>query len=251
MCFSRAGLLMAQATGRLLFACNAADNLNRGHVPDVLAALKKIRGGFGQYFPVGVEVATVQAAINAATKSLNGYISHAAATSGEPDAPGFPVHTFATSAHLNAGQIGIINACIEFVRVNVSGARWYLHLANGDNYRREAARTVEMFGDAREIIPLTADDEQAAAAALVPLRDRVEEIRAALNIPDFPEMKPNELNARIGELFAILEYLTEPITTPEQAARVLNNYAQMGGDFFGLRGWDLPDANAWNIPGNL
>lgn len=248
LCFNRAGLIMAQATISVLNACNAADTLNRGHVPDVLAVLDKIRGGFGQYFPAGVEVATIQAATTEAVQSLNGAIQAAANASGEPTPPELPPYTFTTSEPLNAGQIGIINACIEFVRVSCCGARWYLHIANGDNYRREAARTVELFGEARQIIPLTPDDEREAAAALVPIREHVEAIRAALNIPDIPKMKPNGINARISELSAVLEYLTVPIATPEQAARIIKNNAYFFGGREPLRGLDIPAANAWNIP---
>lgn len=251
LCFNRAGFIIAQATISVLNACNAADTLNRGHVPDVLAVLGKIRRGFGQYFPAGVEVATVQGAFTEAVQSLNGVIQAAANASGEPTPPELPPYTFKTSEPLNAGQIGILNACIEFVRVSCCGARWCLRIANGDNYRREARRALEMFEGVREVIPLTPDDEREAAAALVPIREHVEAIRAALNIPDFPEMRARELNARTEEIRRVLEYLTEPITTPEQAAELLNKYREYWPQFEPLNGWEIPVKNSWDIPQNL
>ena len=247
-CFNRAGVMVAQATARLLYACNAADYSFSANTADVLVILGKVRGGFGQYFPVGVEVATIQAAITEAVRALNAYIAAAATASGEPTPGEFPAHVFTTSEPFAAAQVGVINAAIEFVRVSCCGAGWYLNIADGENYRREAARSVELLGEAREIVPLTADDEREAAAALVPIAEHVEAIRAALNIPDFPEMKPNEVNARIVDLYRVLEYLTEPIKTPEQAARMLNRYREFSPLFNQRKGLGFPTANAWDIP---
>lgn len=240
--------MVAQATARLLYACNAADKWIGRNTPDVLELLGNVRGGIGLYFPVGVEVATIQAAITEAVRALNAYIADAATTSGEPTPGEFPAHVFTTPGQLDAAQVGVINAAVEFVRVSCCGAGWYLTIADGENYRREAARTVELFGEAREIVPLTADDEREAAAALVPIAEHVEAIRAALNIPDFPEMKPNEVNARIVDLYRVLEYLTEPITTPEQAARMLNRYRDFSPLYNRRNGFEIPNANAWDIP---
>lgn len=251
-CYTDAGLLTAQAAISVIYACNAADNLNRGHVPDVLAVLKRIQGGFGQYFPAGVEVATVQAATTEAVQHLNGVIQAAAAASGEPTPPELPAPTFKTSEPLNAGQIGILNACIEYVRVSITAALyWTLRLSNREGYEEQARRTLELFEGAREVIPLTPDDEREAAAALVPFREHVEGVRAALNIPDFPDLTPREINARNAEIWHVLGYLTEPVNTTEQAARMLNEYRDIWLQNEARNWWGMPLKNSWDLPQGL
>lgn len=254
-CFANCGVLTAHAAIKVLNACNWADALYKtpNFARDCSRMLQTIPGGYGQYFPVGVEVAAVQAAITKAAQHLNGVIQAAANASGEPTPPELPPYVFhVTPGTLNKTQTELLNACIEFVRVTVPAALYWLErLTDRGNYEREARRAGEMFAGVREVIPLTPADEMEAAAAMVPIREQVEAIRAALNIPNYPEMSAKELNARLYELGRALDYLTEPVTTSEQAAAALSKYADLFGDLPGFFGWDNPNPNAWNIPGNL
>lgn len=210
-CFSKTAQLSQQAANCIYNACIFADGLrdNPTRAGDVEAELDAIRGKYGQYFPAGTEAGTVQAALSLAVQSLNGITEAGTGAAGELTPPPFCCYEFTNQRQpLNGAQTKLLNACIEFVRLNIAAACWLLRLTNRAIYEQEARAVLQQFGGVLDVYPLTPDDEQAAGVVMEPIRANIEEIRAALNIADFPELDGKQANRKLQEIGGVLWYLT-------------------------------------------
>ena len=209
-CFSTTGQLAQQAAQYLWNASVLADSIRYepGRAPAVEAELGAIRDDFGQYFPVGVEAGTIQAALSLAFGSLSKITEAAMDAAGELTPPPFSCYAFTSQHSLNEPQTMVLNACIEFVRLSIAAARWLLRLTDRAVYEREARAVLQQWAGVFDVYPLSSDDEHAAARAMDPIRENIEVIRAALNIYDFPELDGKQANAKLQKIGGKILYLT-------------------------------------------
>lgn len=193
-CFDKSAHLFAQAAVSVLNTCLGinGDNPAEWDIEELLAAK---RADVGQYFKAGTDINTVRAAVTEATERLNELTQIAADTSGRPKPTTFPPYNLTTTEPLNGEQAAILNTCIEFIRVTVGSVNWLLELAGREKYERETVRAIKKFG--REVQPYTAADEMEAAAALVMIAEKCEQIRAALNVPEYPKLDGKQGNQQL------------------------------------------------------
>lgn len=235
-CFGITAKMGQQSANYIYNACTCADALrdNPTRAGEVEAELDAIRDKFAQYIPDGANAGTVQAAFSLAVQSLNAITEAGTVAAGELTPPPFPCYTFTHQrGNLNPAQTKVLNACIEFVRLNIAAACWLLRLTNRAIYEQEGRAILQQYGGVLDVYPLTPDDERAAGVIMEPIRANIEAIRAALNIADFPEIDGKQANRKLQELGGVL-------------LRVTGTGAVMGGGIT-ANSWGVEEMNLDNI----
>lgn len=190
-CFNTAAHLFTQALAFIETTCKTVAVLAAAENAETMEAeLGAIRGRAGEYFPAGVDFATIQERFTKVVQSLNTSARTARAVAGQPAPteyapPVFPAASVVPPQALNETQRALFNACVEVVRYKIAGACWYLKLTNRADYEAGAAVAIERFGDA---YPYDADDERAALDAMGVIAPELDTIRAALSIENYPEI---------------------------------------------------------------